>query len=268
MKYDFTGKERDNETSYDYFGARYYDSRIGRWGQVEPLLDKYPSFSSYSYSANNPILYRDFNGEEIDLSNIQNYAYDIKSNLEYITGLSLDIQDNKIVNTTTDYSNLKGSETARDILIKALGEDYEINVSQSDENTETSGSDIKMNPEMISNFMKGARKVDANTMGWAMTLLHELHHTPVGGSVKGDPKEFGEIGPIETIMNDIRGELTKSYGKNFGRRTSYIGRGFKGKDKVYFPFDDKSRDKLMKGNRPSPKNSYIEYNMINKGKGF
>lgn len=48
MRYDFTGKERDDETSYDYFpacrsgsagrGARYYDSRIGRWGQVEPLL--------------------------------------------------------------------------------------------------------------------------------------------------------------------------------------------------------------------------------------
>jgi RHS repeat-associated protein len=26
----FTGKERDTETGYDYFGARYYDSRIGR----------------------------------------------------------------------------------------------------------------------------------------------------------------------------------------------------------------------------------------------
>gem|GEM_PF-4451752 len=25
-----TGKERDTETGYDYFGARYYDSRIGR----------------------------------------------------------------------------------------------------------------------------------------------------------------------------------------------------------------------------------------------
>jgi len=29
-KYKFTGKERDIETGYDYFGARYYDSRIGR----------------------------------------------------------------------------------------------------------------------------------------------------------------------------------------------------------------------------------------------
>lgn len=32
--YKFTGKERDNESTYDYFGARYYDSRLGRWGGV------------------------------------------------------------------------------------------------------------------------------------------------------------------------------------------------------------------------------------------
>lgn len=43
-KYKFTSKERDKESSsdgigYDYFGARYYDSRIGRWGGVEHRLD-------------------------------------------------------------------------------------------------------------------------------------------------------------------------------------------------------------------------------------
>lgn len=55
MKYDFTGKERDNETSYDYFGARYYDSRLGRWGQVEPLYDEYIQITPYNYSLNNPV---------------------------------------------------------------------------------------------------------------------------------------------------------------------------------------------------------------------
>jgi len=62
MKYDFTGKERDNETSYDYFGARYYDSRIGRWGQVEPLLDKYVSVTPYCYALNVPVILSDING--------------------------------------------------------------------------------------------------------------------------------------------------------------------------------------------------------------
>jgi RHS repeat-associated protein len=46
-KYKFTEKERDTETGYDYFGARYYDSYIGRWLSVDPLADKYPGWSPY-----------------------------------------------------------------------------------------------------------------------------------------------------------------------------------------------------------------------------
>ncbi len=61
-KYKFTEKERDTETNYDYFGARYYDSELGRWLQVDPLKDIYPDLSPYNYTANNPLRYIDPNG--------------------------------------------------------------------------------------------------------------------------------------------------------------------------------------------------------------
>jgi RHS repeat-associated protein len=64
-KYKFTGKERDTETSYDYFGARYYDSRIARWLQVDPLAEKYPGWSTYNYTKNNPLRIIDPNGSEL-----------------------------------------------------------------------------------------------------------------------------------------------------------------------------------------------------------
>ena len=67
-KYKFTGKERDIESSYDYFGARYYMSRIGRWGSEEPLLEKYISISPYSYAKNNPIVFKDVFGKDVRLS--------------------------------------------------------------------------------------------------------------------------------------------------------------------------------------------------------
>ncbi|PID57947.1 MAG: hypothetical protein CR986_08505 [Ignavibacteriae bacterium] len=63
-KYQFTEKERDIETGLDYFGARYYDSKIGRWLSVDPLADKYPGWSPYNYTACNPLNNYDPNGME------------------------------------------------------------------------------------------------------------------------------------------------------------------------------------------------------------
>lgn len=54
-KYKFTEKERDSETGLDYFGARYFDSEVGRWTSVDPLADLYPGWSPYNYTANNPL---------------------------------------------------------------------------------------------------------------------------------------------------------------------------------------------------------------------
>jgi RHS repeat-associated protein len=55
QRYKFTGKERDTESGYDYFGARYYDPRVGRWVSVDPLSARYPESSTYCYVGLNPI---------------------------------------------------------------------------------------------------------------------------------------------------------------------------------------------------------------------
>ena len=63
-RYTFTGKERDSETGFSYFGARYYDSDLMTgWLSVDPLADKYPSLSPYAYCALNPIRVVDPNGD-------------------------------------------------------------------------------------------------------------------------------------------------------------------------------------------------------------
>ena len=76
--YKFTGKELDDETGLYYYGARYYDSVIGRFISTDPLLfriDQMPqeernvvlsnpqNLNLYTYALNNPVKYVDENGE-------------------------------------------------------------------------------------------------------------------------------------------------------------------------------------------------------------
>ena len=62
----FTGKERDSETGFSYFGARYYDSDLMTgWLSVDPMADKYPGLSPYAYCGWNPVRLVDPDGEDI-----------------------------------------------------------------------------------------------------------------------------------------------------------------------------------------------------------
>lgn len=63
-KFKFTGKERDNESNLDYFGARYYESRIARWESVDPLFEKHYDFTPYNYVLNNPLKFIDPDGKQ------------------------------------------------------------------------------------------------------------------------------------------------------------------------------------------------------------
>ncbi len=61
-RYKFTGKERDAESGYDYFGARFLAQQLGIWTTPDPLLDKYIFASPYMYCNGNPIKFIDPDG--------------------------------------------------------------------------------------------------------------------------------------------------------------------------------------------------------------
>lgn len=65
--YRFNGKEKDYESGFHYYGARYHWSELlTGWLSVDPMVDKYPSLSPYAYCAWNPIIHVDPDGMEMD----------------------------------------------------------------------------------------------------------------------------------------------------------------------------------------------------------
>ena len=71
-RYGFNSMEKDNEInvnggSYD-FGARIYDSRLGRWLSLDPLMSEYPKLSPYNLVDNSPLDSIDGDGRDIIIS--------------------------------------------------------------------------------------------------------------------------------------------------------------------------------------------------------
>ena len=61
----YTGKPEEAAFGLNYFGARWYDSKIGRFMGVDPAgfsADNIQSFNRYAYANNNPYLYVDPDG--------------------------------------------------------------------------------------------------------------------------------------------------------------------------------------------------------------
>lgn len=85
-RYKFTGKERDRETGYDMFGARYLWSDAGIWTSVDPLAGDYPQITPYAYGLNNPLKYKDPNGKWVetawDIANLAMDAVSLESNIK------------------------------------------------------------------------------------------------------------------------------------------------------------------------------------------
>lgn len=70
VRQHLTGKERDNETGLDYFGARYYGSTLGRFISVDPLTASAhtgnpQTWNRYVYVLNRPTVGVDPNGLSI-----------------------------------------------------------------------------------------------------------------------------------------------------------------------------------------------------------
>lgn len=66
--YQYSGKEILDFNGYNMndYGARYYDTALGRWNVLDPLVEKYHAFSPYNFVVNTPLKHVDLDGRGIN----------------------------------------------------------------------------------------------------------------------------------------------------------------------------------------------------------
>lgn len=204
----FTGKERDSETGYSYFGARYYDSDLsGLFLSVDPMSDKYPSISPFAYCAWNPINLTDPTGDTIRIIGDDQFR----------------------TKTYAMLLELKKSGKAGETLINAaIQSEKNFAIIQPDKCNELQERNTvkKMNQNvstLILDFSNG--QYDESNGGVVYngisTLAHELAHFlfPSNGNILRDNKNTnisaGEVTAVEwenMVRKDIKLPFRKKYG--------------------------------------------------------
>jgi len=189
-RYKFTAKELDNETSYTYFGARYYDSELSVWLSVDPMSDKYPMLSPYAYCANNPIILIDPDGRDtIDIVKNDDGKWSI-SNIQIVKGD--DVFRVKTGDETQTYTFSEGEYGKRvNILNLENNEDYTLGIYHIS-GAENGGTGYTITPGGEASTGKGSNKrlpPDTYTLEQGGGIWHQPWVTE--GETSGDVRSRG-----------------------------------------------------------------------------
>jgi len=136
VPYTFSGKEKDEETGYSYFGARYYDSDLSIFLSVDRFTDKYPSLTPYQYTGNNPVNFIDINGDSVvdSKGNIVNITVNNNNgnysvSFDFAAGTSDEVKKVFMENGGKLIEGMALTETGRTYIHKAIVSEEKIHYS-------------------------------------------------------------------------------------------------------------------------------------------
>ncbi len=220
--FGYNGKEKideitNNTGSHLDFGARIYDSRVGRWLSLDPLAIKYPSLTPYNFVGNMPIIAIDPNGEEIWI--VVNKKVDGKSQtiekLQYKNG-KLYNEDGKVVRRASEYARtvqyqlnqLKQDDgDAKDIITELETNDFENEITNYDEDASKDGSynQTRDNPSFFQYLLSDKHNA---------TIQYDPYDT-------NDPKSEESQKKTRNPRAGLIHELTHMFDRNKGNTGSY-----------------------------------------------
>ncbi len=191
-RFGFNGMERDNDISGQGnnldFGARIYNSRLGRWMVTDPLEKSYPGVSSFNYASNSPTSMMDSdgmdgirNGANSSITATMVFIYDPTSGVDRAEAIQA------VENASTNIRNVWGEQTYRGQKVQT---NLDVMFYTQDEynealaNGQVQPTDGKTNVITLTNSGRSHVEADGRTGKWNVkelngsgnTAAHEFGH--------------------------------------------------------------------------------------------
>ena len=227
--YRYNGKESLEIFGIPYsdYGARLFDSNIGRWLQTDPLAQDYPNISPYAFCANNPMNLIDPDGRII---RVFDYVDNERINYEwrqydgtwgfYDKNNNLYVGDNKFISQlSTALSELmEGGKHGNDLVSTIAGSNNIVTVMYSNSSmANREGTMIGWNPtgRKSSNEMEAVPTTNGMDTSPKINLGHELGHILYVWNGGINTKWFGvstangykEIGTSDIFATHVENKL-------------------------------------------------------------
>ena len=183
--YEFTGKERDDETGLLYYEARYYDSSLGRFISKDSWNGEISSpqtLNRYAYTLNNPIKYNDPSGN-VPLDTIADVGTIIYDSTQFLTA-----------GATYGYAKISGNTALANVASAGLANEA------GDVSAGVAGFFTPYVPALA---LKAGKNVDegSEVVDMVRQKVNNSFDLPTGGKVKG----YTDHGRQQALIREGRG---------------------------------------------------------------
>ncbi len=213
-KYKYNGKELQDELGlnmYDY-GSRLYDPARAGWSNIDPLAEKFNSYSPYNYVLNNPLLFIDPDGKDVILSNLFSKGEfgkafnSLKSGSKTFNTLISKYENNSKFNLRLTVNNQKVESNGSAAFTEYAKGQYKKAPSSLD----------------VTTYFKSNTSVEANyeytQLGTILVVAHEALHQKIALLPVKEDGDHNAYNKYTTELTNVFKEYSESNGLNLSGR--------------------------------------------------
>ena len=246
--YLFNAKEFDEETGLYYYGARYYEPRLGLWISADIEQETHPNVSTYTYCLNNPILFIDPDGKGVWTkvgkavikvgAKVGSHGFKALTQAATYTNAFSDVLND--VNTLTDNNSSKWDK-------------FKAGASLASELLPVSVGDIKDAYKLAKKGAKYAEREAGNLLSISKK------------STKGQPK--GSISGTKEALKEVKKLLKMNERETLPKNKGKFGSSMRGDSKRGYRLDPAHPSAKPGSGEEYPHINYWDYTKGKRGKG-